>query len=318
MHLQKSLESQIRQIGFVGLCVTVLLHGVTTAHAQSTESAGLSLTPPTFEIAANPGDTVTNSVKVDNLGQKPLRLAVDRRNFTAIGEDGSVGITESDTGFSLASWLTVSPTEYLLPSGSSQVFTFTLKVPLNAAPGGHFGSLIFRTIPTDPLVGSGASLAQELGSLILVKVAGQIEEAARIESFAPTHNFAESGPTDLELRVQNFGNVQLKPTGSVTITNALGQSVAELPLLSKNVLPGSIRKFVITWDRRWTLGRYTATVFLSYGSPPTQLTSVTTFIVFPYRLALATLIPLLLLCTLLFRARKRLRRALHVLLTGKG
>jgi len=184
-------------------------------------------------------------------------------------------------------------------------------------PSQHFGSLIFRTIPEENLAGSGASVAQEIGSLILLRIAGATTEDAKVESFETSKSFYEFGPVTFESRVKNLGNVHIKPSGNVTITNIVGQKVATVPLVTKNVLPGAIRKIEGTWDTKWRMGQYTATAVMIYGPNNTQLANVTTFIVFPYRLALVVLVVFSILFTFVYRSRRRLKMAWKILTSGK-
>lgn len=304
-------------IAVIAFFVAILFQGnVKGQEAPSTN--GLTVSPPTFEISGNPGNTVTNSVRLENMKTTAVRLAVDKRNFTAIGEDGAIGLTDDTGTFSLASWITVDPSDVVIPPKSTRVFTFTIKIPLNAEPGGHFGSLIFRTIPEESLSGSGATVAQEIGSLILLRLAGTTTENAKVESFTTSQSFYEFGPITFEERIKNLGNVHLKPSGNVTITNLLGQKIATVPLITKNVLPGAIRKIEGTWDTKWRLGRYTATAVMIYGANNTQLANVTSFVVVPYRLVLVILILLTILVVIFYRSRKRLKLAWKILTSGKA
>lgn len=303
---------------FIIIISFITVIGATHTSAQTPPAGGLSVTPPTFELTGNPGTPITNTIRIENTNDYPVDIAVDRRNFTAIGEEGAVGITEEETSFSLASWITVEPEETRIPAKSTRTFKFTIEVPLQAEPGGHFGSLIFRTIPREKVDGSGATLAQEIGSLILLKISGDTIEEATIESFTPQQSFYEYGPVVLEARVKNTGNIHVKPSGTISITNMFGQKVASVTLDSKNVLPGAVRKLESTWDTKWRLGRYTATLVMIYGSDQVQRAVVSNFIVFPYRAAGVAAIALALLGIVLYRSRKRLRLAFKILFTGRS
>lgn len=280
--------------------------------------AGMALSPPTFELSANPGDTLENTIKVENLTAVPLKLIVDRRNFTAVGEEGSVGLTEEQTSFSLASWIAVSPGEFEIPGKAIKIITFKTFVPANAEPGGHFGSIVFRTTSTTPTQ-SGAALVQELGALVLLRVAGKTAEAASIESFSPKKLFWEYGPVEFDLRIKNEGNVHVKPQGTITITNFLGKKIGSgvVELEPKNVLPGAVRKNTAPWNKKWLFGKYTAVVSLVYGTKGEILTASTTFVGFPYKIGGVILLGLLVVGIFLYRGRKRIKLALRILFSGK-
>ena len=285
--------------------------------ANSTPSTGLAVTPPTFELNGNPGDNIKNTVRLDNMHPYPVEIAVDLRNFTAVGEDGAVGITEEQNSFSLASWIEITPKTITLAPKTSQYFTFNIKVPLQAEPGGHFGSLIFRTIPTEKLEGSGASLAQEIGALVLLRIAGETVEQANIESFNPVKSLFEKGPVGFEIRVRNQGNVHTKPSGTIIITNMLGSQVASVVVEPKNILPAATRKLEAVWDTKWRLGRYSAT-YTAVLSDQTTRSATTTFTILPYRAIGVALVIVIILIIILKKYQKRLSLAWKILRSGKA
>ena len=281
------------------------------------QSTGIALSPPTFEFSANPGDILNNTIRVENLNEVPIQVSVERQNFTALGEEGSIGLTEETTAFSLASWITVTPNETIIPAKGSATFSFRTVVPLNAEPGGHFGSLVFRVGGQKMPTQTGAAVAQQLGSLILLKVAGKTTEAADIESFLAEKSFWEYGPVDFVIRAKNNGNVHIKPKGTIAITNMFGKEVAKFPINPRNVLPGAIRKIPVTWHQKSLIGRYTATISLVYGTQNQILTASTNFFGFPYKIGGAILSGLIVLGVLLYLGRKRIKLALKILLGRK-
>lgn len=297
--------------------LTIALASTSFVSAQVTNDSGLTISPPSFELSGNPGDTLKNSIRLENRNDFNIKIAIDKRNFTAIGEEGAIGLTEETTNYSLASWITIEGGEIIIPAKGSRTFPFAINVPLSAEPGGHFGSIIFRTIPEEIVGGSGATLAQEIGSLILLKIAGNSIEEGSIESFAPTRNFYEYGPVNFETRIKNSGNVHLKPTGTITITNMLGKKVATISIDNKNVLPGAVRKLETSWDTKWRFGMYTATAVIVYGRDLTQRSAVSSFTVVPYRLILLSLIILLIIGRIVYKSRKRLGLAIKIIFTGK-
>lgn len=293
----------------VGALVSVMaiFAGISLAQEQ-TSSIALSVSPQVFEVSADPGDIVTESFKIVNGTDIDLTLNATPKNFTPEGEDGGVNLTEDDTSYSLASWISVTPTKIVVPARGSQVFDFVISLPADAEPGSHLGSVIVQTDPVD-IDGSGAAVSQEIGPLILVSVSGDLVEAAEIASFT-TDSFWEKGPVTFETRVTNNGNVHFKPSGTIEIKNMFGSVVATIDLEEKNVLPNSTRKLVNDWSPEgFTVGRYTADLTLVYGSDGTILTDSTSFTVFPYKTILPITLGVILLVYLGVRYRNRISKA---------
>lgn len=280
---------------------------VQLARAQSPTNT-LTLTPPSFEYTVEPGGSVSDTLRLENSTDRPLKIRAQKRNFTAQGEEGDVNLTEESNTFSLASWLSVAPEEIIIPARSRQTFTFSINVPKDVEPGGHFGSVVFATVPESNLDSTGFLLSQEIGALILVKVNGDVNEKAVIASFAPTSPFYEFGPVTLDARVQNLGNVHLRPTGIVELTDMFGNK-QHINLESRNVLPESVRKLSAILDNKLLFGRYTATLNVSYGSQNQNLVATTEFFAFPVRYALIALA----VFVFIFILRKRLARAVKAL-----
>jgi hypothetical protein len=282
--------------------------------AQVPNSQGLAITPPVFELSANPGDTIVNTIRVDNLTEAPLPIDTFADNFTAIGEEGQVGLSKEESAFSLATWISISPSSATLAAKASKTFEFTIKVPKNAEPGGRFGSVVFSTNGKKPDQGGGVGTGQEVGSLILLTLAGEVKERASIASFKTTQSVFEQGPISFETRIKNQGNVHIKPTGTITISDVFGKKQATIPVNSQNVLPDAIRKLSATWGSAGSFGKYTATLSLQYGQNKESMTASTTFFIIPWRLILAWMLGIAVLAFLLFLGRKRFGKAFRILL----
>lgn len=276
--------------------------------AQQANQVTISVSPTVFDLSANPGDIIENSFRIVNGTDQPLTLTASPKNFTAEGEEGAVALTDEETSFSLANWITVTPQQILVPARGSQDFTFVINVPDNAEPGGHFGSVIIATNPVQ-VGATGAAVSQEAGPLILVSVAGDIVKSAKILEFASQSGFYENGPVVLETRVENEGNVHFKPAGTITIKNMFGNEVTKINLEEKNVLPGTVRKLVNEWAPRFAVGKYTADLSIVFGTDQAVETAGTSFIVFPYKIIIPALLGVILLVFALIKFRKRLAAA---------
>lgn len=276
--------------------------------AQDASQVTISVSPTVFELSANPGETIENSFRIVNGTDQELSLNATPKNFTAEGEEGGVNLTEEETSFSLASWISVSPQSVTVPARGSQTFDFTVAVPGNAEPGGHFGSVIVQTEAVQ-VNATGAAVSQEAGPLILVSVAGDIVEEASIVDFKTSKSFWESGPVVFETRVENSGNVHFKPSGTISIKNMFGNEVTKINLEERNVLPGTIRKLVNEWSPGFAVGRYTADLSIVFGDDSSIDTASTSFIVFPYKIIVPGLLGLIVVGYLVVRFRKRIAAA---------
>ena len=292
---------------------------VASARAQQTDQVTLSFTPQVIEFSANPGDpTVENVVRITNGSDVPLDIVPTAVNFVAGGEEGEPELTDETTSFSLAQWITVSPSSFMLGPGEAQDFLVSVNVPIDAEPGGHFGAVQFEGTPPE---NDDVQIAQKFNvtPLILVSVAGDIVEQANIESFESTQSFwSNERPITFDTRIENSGNVHFKPRGTVTIKNMFGNEVATIPLSESNVLPDSIRKITTEWsDTGFAVGQHTAEVSFVYGEDDTILTAEASFIVFPYQTIVPIALITLFVLFVLIKFRSRIGMAIKVL-SGRG
>lgn len=306
-------NNQTKAGSFVALVIMTALQFMPLGALAANDKVGLSVSPPTFELAANPGDTLKNSIRVDNITDDVLSVTIDKQNFTAAGEEGQAELTDEITSFSLASWIKVATPAIEIPAKSSKTVAFSVQVPANAEPGGHFGSVVFRT-KAKPLSGqTGVSVGQQIGALLFLRVAGELKEQAKIDGFIPGKSFYEYGPVEFESRLQNDGNVHFKPESTITIANMFGQKVATLPIDTHNVLPGSVRKFKADWKPKLLFGKYTATLSVVYGDKKQILTATTTFMGFPYKLVGIIALAVIILLVFIIKRRKRLAKVMKIL-----
>lgn len=294
------------------LVVAVVAVGFSVSIYAQRVTPGLQVHPSNFDLTVNPGSPTTETIYLVNRTNQTVPIRVDLRNFTAQGEEGAVSLTTDDTTYSLAKWISVSPETASVPPQSEQKFTITITPPPGAEPGGHYGSVVFATLPTPNTSGAGAGLSEEVASLILATVPGNATENATVASFTTDKNFYNFGPVTFSARISNEGQVHIQPLGQVLIKGQFGDTYT-VNLQPYNVLPGAIRRIPIVFTKKLLIGRYTAQLIAAYGDKNQQLTASTEFYAFPVEYGLIVLVILI----LLFMLRKRLRKAFKALATGK-
>jgi len=298
---------------------SIYFASVSLVYAQ--ESRGMTIIPPKFELFGNPGDQLTEKIRIRNDSASPMTQEVFVEDFNAAGEEGQVSLDEgeSNSPYSLSKWLELETKDVVLQPGEEKSFSFTINVPRNAEPGGHYASVLFQAgASAEP--GSGTTgVSQRVGSLVLLRVSGNVVEKATIETFeAP--QYSKQSPVNLTLRLKNEGNTHIRPQGVIIITNLMGKKVDEIPLEGLNALPGATRKMDTPWSRSNLLGYYTATMVATYGQQNLPLTAATKFFVAsPTAIALISIgvIGGLIFIISMISGRKRLMRALKVIVSGK-
>jgi hypothetical protein len=280
------------------LALAIATTGILPAGAATeNEGLGLEISPPIKELAADPGQAVTFGIQLRNITKQELLVNNQINNFKAKDETGDPGIIFNDQGtdrYSLKAWIDPVPSKLIKPQEISEL-PITIRIPANAEPGGHYAVIRFSADPSDS-EGQGVAFGASVGTLVLLRVNGKIDESMSVASFdvgqgGRTRKFFEKGPFTFTERLNNTGTVHQRPTGYIDIFTLRGQRVATVPVNNNpvgSVLPASIRKFEQTYgrdkaDRPLRFGRFRADLNLIYGSDNTALKSTIYFWVIPYK-----------------------------------
>jgi hypothetical protein len=144
---------------------------------------------------------------------------------------------------------------------------------------------------------SGARLVSQLGSLLLVRISGDVVETGGVKDFrilSDKYFYSSGGPDGFEVVYENTGNVHLTPYGLVTIENILGQEVANIPVDAFFVLPQSVRGKSVDWEPPFLFGYYKATLEVGRPGSDTQVQTLNfTVLPWPYLLGVLVLLGLL-------------------------
>ncbi len=299
------------------LLLVLIIIGMIFGQVVFAQATSVGLSPLSFELAGNPGDVIENYIKVANPSQQnKVSIIITVEDIAPSGEAGHVVVREPDTEtYSLASWIKCEPEELDLEPGEQQTVKFTITVPENAEPGGHYGTVVAGAKGVAGPETTGATIVPRVGTLVLLTVPGEAKENLSIKEFRVSQGYFNQGPIPFLVKFENLGNVHLKPSAIITITNIWGKKVAEIPLSQKNVLPGAIRKFEASWNQKWLLGgKYVATLSGTYGQRDIPLESqVIVLYAFPWKLALGILLAMI----FFILTRKRWITAFGVLLKGE-
>jgi len=263
----------------------------------------LTLVPPSLEYSTVRGQTVEGKIKLLNNENRSLVLTSSTSNFGAKDETGEPDFKFDAPSADLASWIKINSGQLTLEPGETKEVPFTITVPADAEPGGHYAGIFFAS-------GGAASgggqigVQSKLGALVIMTVAGNIREQAAVSSVTlDDSTIINRPPVQFNIRIQNTGNVHIKPKGKVTVLNMFGGEVETLTIpQDKNVLPGQTRLFEVTWVKKslagpkgnffqevgaefsnFALGTYTANVEATYGQNDKTMIGKVKFTIIPWR-----------------------------------
>ncbi len=265
------------------------------------------VSPVIMDHDLSPGMTVSGKIMVTNESDGQQTYYTSFSTFIAEGEEGHQQFLQAeDDQVGIPSWFELSETAIVVQPKNSKELEYKITVPPNAEPGGHYAALFLSTSPETSEKTSSVGLSSKTGILFLIRVEGDITESASLKSFTVERPMFDHLPAVMSLRLENTGNVHIRPQGVLTVRNMWGGIVARVPANPKNsaVLPHSIRRLDTWWlkseeiaegggffaglQNEWknfALGRYEASVDVKYGSRSTPLEAGSvTFWVIPWRI----------------------------------
>ncbi|KKW35448.1 MAG: hypothetical protein UY81_C0041G0004 [Candidatus Giovannonibacteria bacterium GW2011_GWA2_53_7] len=281
-NLMKQVFSFVCSLAFIG----AFLGGVgTTAFAQ--ESVGIKIQPTLIEEKVEPGMTKDYALKVENVSKVPLALFTTVRDIIGVGPDGRPIYAEDDQEdtYRVSSWVTFREKRVDLAPGESKTVPFTVLVPKDVSPGGHFGSVSLTEQPSGDLP-AGTSIGFEVGAILSLQVTGDVVEDTRFRSFFSAKTVYGTPDVAFTVRLENLGNVVSRPVGLIDITNMWGRKVTSIPVNDTvaGIFPKSARQFDVKWKPdTLEFGRYEAAAAISVSGQKGKqtITSMTQFWILP-------------------------------------
>lgn len=286
------------------------------AHAQANDAAqGIEISPALVDLNAERGKTYTIKLRVTNVTPATLVYSSEVNDFTSKDETGAPQVLIGSSlppAASVIGWVSTDQ-EFTLASRETRIIYATVTIPADAEPGGHYGALRFSGHAPE-LKETGVGLSASAGMLMLIRVAGNINESAKLESFftalpsdkTKQASLFENSDIGFVTRINNDGNVHVKPVGNIQIHDVFGNAVGTVAVndTSSNVLPHSIRRFEGEFKGNWLFGYYTADLTIGYGSTGQAITNTISFWVIPYKLIIVSLLGLV---TLIFIASRLIK-----------
>ncbi len=212
--------------------------------------SALTVSPVRIEIAGDPGTTLSGAIELfneqNNQGEKVFYTSFE--NFEPSGDTGAPRFIGAKDG--LATWIK-SEGKVVLDSGVRVTVPYSIDIPKEAEPGGYFAAIFFGTQDPGSQGEGQVSVGGKIGVLMMLRVTGDIEENAGLLDFSAKEKkrFFTSLPVTFTYRINNAGGDRIMPSGEIKIKNTFQFKTAELPANknSGNILPGSSRKYEVTW-----------------------------------------------------------------------
>lgn len=308
----------------IGLSALAIIAGVAfPVSAQSANQNGtgnaLKVSPVRTDAEIKPGSTQTFDIYVQNLTGKSANLRAIVNDFVASKDESgtpSIILDEKQAAptRSIKKYVEKIP-DFVLQPNETKNIKVKVVIPKDADAGGYFGAVRFA--PAGSESDKTLTLSASVGSLILVKVPGDLKEQANIETLdvrkdnAASTFFTSGQGLNGTVRIKNSGNVQVEPFGKIVLKKG-GETLGTYEINNTkprgNVLPDSIRRFDFALgDKVGAFGKYTLEANLGYGTKGQLITASNTFYVVPVPVLIIGGIVLLIILLAIFALPKMIK-----------
>lgn len=260
------------------------------------------LSPAKIEVVLDAGETVVKEITIINRLGRAADFKVEIEDFEGSQdkEKPAVLLGENKGQYSLRDYLKPEQTEFFLGNNQSRVLPIIISVPQGVEPGGLYSAVLISVLPEE----GDASIKTKgrIGCLFFVRVNGQAIENGKLEKFEFIKNQNSANKNDLTFGIafRNQGNVHLNPYGYIAIKNIFGKEIERLSIEPYFTMPNSLRYLKILWQKRPSIGKYTATLFLNRGYQDIIENSQISFYVIPWQFILASIFILLMAAFLIW------------------
>lgn len=219
---------------------------------QLNESILLSPVSKHYELKS--GASKSDSFKVVNDGKSDFDFVVYARPYSVGDESYEPNFTTKAQNADAYRWVQFDQPSYHVPAGQTVDVKYTIRIPTNATPGGHYGVLFAETRVTNSTSGSVVNRTKRVGSILYVTVQGDITTAGNIKGFdIPFFQF--KAPLKIRERVVNKGNTDFSVGTRVRAYDVFGGLKYKADK-EATVLPGTTRAINNDWVNPAWIGVY--------------------------------------------------------------
>jgi hypothetical protein len=267
---------------FVGVLALVALLLPSASFAQE----AVRIEPAIVEERVDPGQVFRSQLRVSNNSSETRTYSLLVRDISDMV--GNVPVFASpgevlETGVS--AWVKLSVPSVTVKPGEQREIPYTVTVPKDAFPGSHLGG-VFLALQSNRPSETGAGVGYQVGSILIFRLSGNADETARIREFKVDRNIYSRPEVNFSIKVENQGNVLVRPRGPIEIQNMFGKVAGKLTMNDEalSVFPGRDRDFSVMWKSdELAFGRYQAVVSLAYGEDTRKtISSAVSFWVLPF------------------------------------
>ena len=165
------------------LILSIVSFLITLVPSITHGAINFTVTPIRYELELDPGESITLPASIRNNGTGTVTLPTATSDFTTNGITGTPTFVRKSElvhpDQQLSTWITINDSSVTVNQWKEVTTSFTIDVPENATPGGHYGAIFFKN-PGSESTGGNIGINVDYGILVLVTVSGEIDVEVEI------------------------------------------------------------------------------------------------------------------------------------------
>lgn len=213
-----------------------------------------------FDVELNAGESATLSGVIGNGSDIPVNAIIYAADAYS-GTNGGFILKESDDPISApTTWLDFpTVTREFQPKEAVQS-SFTVTVPEGTPPGQYITGIAVETADSRPMPGSAPLMVRyRLIAAVLITVPGEVTPGFELGDVSIA---TDGQSTIITGGITNTGNIRVRPTGTLTVSDANGSKVVDAPIEMQSVYAGNETTYQIIIPTPLAEGDYSISVDL--------------------------------------------------------
>lgn len=230
--------------------------------AETVDGGRITMSPVKQDYVLDAGSIKEDSFSILNDGDVAYTFSVYARPYSVKTTGYEADFTTNASNADVYQWVQFDKSQYDIKPGETIKVPFTIRVPSNATPGGHYGVLFAETSASTEDTGNAIARKKRVGELLYVTVKGTFSTGGNVQD--PKIPFFQTRPPlRTSQLVKNTGNSHFTTTTVLAVSDVFGnQKYAEKR--DYTVLPGTTRKIEMQWTNSPWFGLYKVDVNTKY------------------------------------------------------
>jgi hypothetical protein len=205
-------------------------------------AAGFAATvsPPRFELDANTGDILRETVTIENASDTPATFEIRSADWD-LSENGGVTIFPPERQpDSCRPWVRLERHSLKLPPGGTKRYRFEVHLPEDASKGECRFALLIEQPDAQPVMAKARNIQFPVQGRVAVIVYVRINSATPELSLETLQLETVNGQLTPVVQLKNQGNAHGRPEGLLQGTDASGNKI-DFTVAQTPILPGQTR-----------------------------------------------------------------------------